>query len=94
MQAVFGRADAWLDWDHYPRDRLWRSLWTVLVSIAGLFRRPGKPLLAPVAQVPATAPVAATPGSPSVLARQTMVVPPRAALARRCRDGRRLRRRC
>ena len=44
VQAVFGRADAWMDWDNFPRDRVWMSLWTVLLSIAGLFRRPGRPL--------------------------------------------------
>jgi cellulose synthase (UDP-forming) len=82
VQAVFGRADAWLDWDRYPKDRIWVSLWTVLVSIAGLFRRSGSPLMAPVAQEPATAPIAARAGAPPVLARQTLVVPPRGAARR------------
>ncbi len=86
VQAVFGRADAWLDWDRYPRDRLWASLWTVLVSIAGLFRRSGKPLMRPVMQEPATAPIAARAGAP-VLARQTLVVAPRAAGRRVARTG-------
>ncbi len=87
VQAVFGRADAWLDWDRYPKDRLWVSLWTVLVSIAGLFRRSGKPLMQPVAQEPATAPIAALIGGPAVLARQTLVVPPRGAAGRMARAG-------
>ena len=41
VQAVFGRADAWLDWARYPVDRPLVSLWNVLVSIRGLFRLPG-----------------------------------------------------
>ncbi|MBV9654407.1 MAG: UDP-forming cellulose synthase catalytic subunit [Acetobacteraceae bacterium] len=79
VQAVFGRADTWLDWDQFPKDRIWHSLWTVLISIAGLFRRPGKPLMAPLHDAPATAPVAARP-SPAVLARESKVLQPRAAL--------------
>jgi cellulose synthase (UDP-forming) len=38
VQAVFGRADAWIDWAAYPVDRPIASLWRVLVSIKGLFR--------------------------------------------------------
>lgn len=79
VQAVFGRADAWVDWDSYPKDRVWVSLWTVLVSIAGLFRRRGTPLLAPVVQEAATAPVAAPSTGPAVLARQTLVIQPGAS---------------
>jgi hypothetical protein len=37
---VFSRADAWLDWADFPKDRPLVSLWRVLVSIGGLFRRP------------------------------------------------------
>ena len=40
MQSVFGRADAWLDWADFPKDRPLVSLWRVLVSIGGLFRKP------------------------------------------------------
>lgn len=43
-QVVFGRADAWLDWSRYPADRPLHSLWSVLVSIKGLFRKPGQML--------------------------------------------------
>lgn len=38
-RVTFGRADAWADWDAYPQDHPLRSLWHVVVSIAGLFRR-------------------------------------------------------
>jgi cellulose synthase (UDP-forming) len=41
IQSVFGRADAWLDWADFPKDRPLVSLWRVLVSIGGLFRVPG-----------------------------------------------------
>jgi cellulose synthase (UDP-forming) len=40
IQSVFGRADAWLDWSDFPKDRPLVSLWRVLVSIGGLFRPP------------------------------------------------------
>jgi cellulose synthase (UDP-forming) len=40
VQSVFGRADAWLDWSDFPKDRPLVSLWRVLVSIGGLFRPP------------------------------------------------------
>ena len=40
IQCVFGRADAWLDWADFPKDRPLMSLWRVLVSIGGLFRPP------------------------------------------------------
>jgi cellulose synthase (UDP-forming) len=79
VQAVFGRADAWLDWDQYPKDRLWRSLMTVLRSIAGLFRRSGTPLLHPPMPERAAAPGASAPADATVMARQTLVLPPRAA---------------
>jgi len=39
VRVVFGRADAWLSWDAYPADKPLRSLWDILVSIIGLFRR-------------------------------------------------------
>ena len=74
VQAVFGRADAWVDWGNYPKDRPLVSLWNVLVSIRGLFRRPGQMLTGPELPQAATAPVAVNPGT---LARQTMVLQPR-----------------
>lgn len=40
IQSVFGRADAWVDWTDFPKDRPLVSLWHVLQSIGGLFRRP------------------------------------------------------
>jgi cellulose synthase (UDP-forming) len=40
VQSVFGRADAWVDWADFPKDRPLVSLWRVLVSIGGLFRGP------------------------------------------------------
>ncbi len=40
IQSVFGRADAWVDWSDFPKDKPLTSLWRVLVSIGGLFRRP------------------------------------------------------
>jgi cellulose synthase (UDP-forming) len=76
VQAVFGRADAWLDWDRYPRDHLGVSLWTVLISIAGLFRRSGRPLISPLEQAPATAAIAIAAGAADVLDRQTLVLRP------------------
>ncbi|MBN8875583.1 MAG: UDP-forming cellulose synthase catalytic subunit [Rhodospirillales bacterium] len=74
VQAVFGRADAWVDWSNYPKDRPLLSLWSVLVSIRGLFRRPGQMFAGPELPQAATAPVATNPGT---LARQTMVLQPR-----------------
>jgi cellulose synthase (UDP-forming) len=67
VRAVFGRADAWLDWDRFPEDRVFASLRTVLSSIRGLFRPRGEPLARPVA-----------PATPQpTLARQTLVIRPR-----------------
>ncbi|MCB8883468.1 UDP-forming cellulose synthase catalytic subunit [Acidisoma cellulosilytica] len=40
IQSVFGRADAWVDWTDFPKDQPLVSLWHVLQSIGGLFRRP------------------------------------------------------
>jgi cellulose synthase (UDP-forming) len=80
VQVVFGRTDAWADWDHFPRDRVLVSLWTVLLSIAGLFRRPGKSMVTPVSQTPPTAPLAESGAeSGAKLDKQTLVLPPRAA---------------
>jgi cellulose synthase (UDP-forming) len=75
VQAVFGRADAWVDWSSYPVDRPLISLWNVLVSIRGLFRRPGKIVaVSDLGPPPATAPVAVASGT---LARQSLVLRPR-----------------
>lgn len=38
VRAVFGRADAWLNWSNFERDRPLLSLWRVLQSVGGLFR--------------------------------------------------------
>jgi cellulose synthase (UDP-forming) len=42
VRAVFGRADAWSEWAAYSLDRPLHSLWTVIVSIRGLFRPPDR----------------------------------------------------
>ncbi|HEY0182562.1 MAG TPA: cellulose biosynthesis cyclic di-GMP-binding regulatory protein BcsB, partial [Rhodopila sp.] len=79
VQAVFGRADAWLDWNRYPVDRPLVSLWNVLVSIRGLFRPPGRLIAtADAGPQPATAPAVAASGT---LARQSFMLRPRAASA-------------
>ncbi|MGE0226135.1 MAG: UDP-forming cellulose synthase catalytic subunit [Acetobacteraceae bacterium] len=75
VRLVFGRADAWVDWDRYPKDRPMVSLWQVLVSILGLFRPAGRPLVA--SDLPAaTAPVAIRSGT---LTPQSLVLRPRTA---------------
>lgn len=38
VQAVFGRADAWVDWDEGRRDRPLRAFLEVMRSVSGLFR--------------------------------------------------------
>ena len=76
VQLVFGRADAWLDWDRFPTDRPLASLWEVLVSIRGLFRPKGQ--LLTVSDLPeAVLPV--RPVAEGTLARQSLVLPPRGA---------------
>ncbi|AQU88167.1 cellulose synthase catalytic subunit (UDP-forming) [Komagataeibacter nataicola] len=42
VRFVFGRADAWLQWNNYEDDRPLRSLWSLLLSIKALFRNKGK----------------------------------------------------
>jgi cellulose synthase (UDP-forming) len=75
VQAVFGRADAWVDWSRYPLDRPLVSLWNVLVSIRGLFRLRGQPLATFDQELrPATAPIVTKAGT---LARQSLVLRPR-----------------
>jgi cellulose synthase (UDP-forming) len=75
VQAVFGRADAWLDWSRYPTDRPLVSLWNVLVSIRGLLRPPGRMIAAADAgPQPATAPGVVATGT---LARQSLMLRPR-----------------
>jgi cellulose synthase (UDP-forming) len=79
VQAVFGRADAWVDWNRYPADRPMASLWSVLVSIRGLFRRRGRLIGADdLGPQPATAPAVVAPGT---LARQSLVLRPRSLSA-------------
>ena len=40
VRAFFGRPDAWLSWDHWPKDRPLRSLLTVILATAdAVFRR-------------------------------------------------------
>ncbi len=76
IQAVFGRADAWIDWNRYPMDRPLVSLWNVLVSIRGLFRPPGKLVaVSDLGPQQATAPATVAKGT---LARQSLVLRPRA----------------
>ncbi len=77
VQLVFGRADAWLDWDRFPPDRPLASLLEVLVSIRGLFRPKGQ-LLA-VSELPAMAMAASRPVAEGTLARQSLVLAPRGA---------------
>ena len=74
VQLVFGRADAWVDWNRYPVDRPLKSLWNVLVSIRGLFRLPGQAIAASSVPPAATAPVATATGT---LARQSLMLRPR-----------------
>ncbi|TDH59444.1 UDP-forming cellulose synthase catalytic subunit, partial [Dankookia rubra] len=38
VRAVFGRADAWVDWDDVRRDRPLRAFLEVMRSVSGLFR--------------------------------------------------------
>ncbi len=78
MQLVFGRPDAWLDWDQFPDDKPLASLWRVLVSIRGLFRPKGQLLAA--SDLPAKTPPA-QPVAEGTLARQSFVLPPRGAVA-------------
>ena len=44
VQAVFGRADAWIGWSAQPLDQPLVSLWRVLMSIRGLFRPRDRPV--------------------------------------------------
>jgi cellulose synthase (UDP-forming) len=75
VQAVFGRADAWVDWARYPVDRPLVSLWTVLVSIRGLFRFRGR-LIAVAHPEPEVAMAVVTTAT-GTLARQSLVLRPR-----------------
>jgi cellulose synthase (UDP-forming) len=76
-RVVFGRADAWTDWDAFPVDRPLRSLFHVLISIRGLFRPRAR---LSKQDIPAVDAAIAAAGS-GKLARQTLVVPPRRTLA-------------
>ncbi|KON64138.1 cellulose synthase catalytic subunit [Komagataeibacter europaeus] len=42
VRFVFGRADAWLQWNNYEDDRPLRSLWSLILSIKALFRKKGQ----------------------------------------------------
>ena len=75
VQLVFGRPDAWTEWNRYPVDRPLVSLLNVLASIKGFFRLPGN-LLRSGVRTAAAQPQGA---NPAVLARQTMVLQPRTA---------------
>ncbi|CAH2599764.1 Cellulose synthase catalytic subunit [UDP-forming] / Cyclic di-GMP-binding domain [Rhodovastum atsumiense] len=75
VQVVFGRADAWLEWDRYEKDRPLLSLWRVLVSIRGLFRPRGQ-FLAP-SDPPPPPPALARSGAGGTLSRQSYMLPPR-----------------
>jgi cellulose synthase (UDP-forming) len=75
VQAVFGRADAWLDWNRYPPDRPLISLWNVLVSIRGLFRPAGR--LIAGAETEAQSATAAPAVATGTLARQSLMLRPR-----------------
>ena len=82
VEVVFGRADAWTDWDRFPLDRPLASLWQVLVSIRGLFRRPGSAVSRPDergAAGPAEAAADGVPVPAQTLSRQTFVLRPQAA---------------
>lgn len=72
-QLVFGRADAWTDWNRYPVDRPVASFWHVLVSIGGLFRPRGRSIA--ISDLP-TAP-SRTPATDATLARQSLLLRPR-----------------
>jgi cellulose synthase (UDP-forming) len=61
VQAVFGRADAWADWQDSKLDQPVASLWRVLVSIGGLFRPPS--------QADATREAGPPPAEPALRAR-------------------------
>jgi cellulose synthase (UDP-forming) len=40
IRAVFGRADAWADWNQYPVDRPLASLRDLLISVFSVFKKP------------------------------------------------------
>jgi cellulose synthase (UDP-forming) len=40
IRAVFGRADAWLDWNDYAPDKPFGSLKALLISVFSVFRKP------------------------------------------------------
>ena len=45
VRFVFGRADAWLQWNDYEHDRPLRSLWSLILSIKALFRKKGRMMI-------------------------------------------------
>ena len=85
VQAVFGRADAWTDWNAYPLDRPLASLYRVLISIGGLFRPPdsaprrpagGGPAMPSRRQLVGTAAAVALMMMPAAAHPQTFSAPP------------------
>jgi cellulose synthase (UDP-forming) len=75
VQLLFGRADAWIDWDNYPVDRPLVSLRNVLVSIRGLFRGAGQPIGDAEAAPPPA--IASKPVATGTIKRQSLMLRPR-----------------
>jgi len=90
VRAVFGRADAWVDWDEVRQDRPLRAFLEVIRSVTGLFRggsqlsllfrigRRSAPKAKATPGVPAVpaAPVVAAPAAPPAAAPKATIVPP------------------
>ncbi|WP_424813530.1 UDP-forming cellulose synthase catalytic subunit [Roseococcus sp. YIM B11640] len=69
VRAFFGRPDAWLHWDHFPKDRPLRSLANVLACTRdAVFRKYRFGLLRPAARPIAAAPAAQAPRVSDVVA--------------------------
>lgn len=77
VQLVFGRADAWVDWDKFKVDRPLASLWEVLISIRALFRRPGRSLGGAPGSTMTSADLPPAPTNSAILAKQTLILRPR-----------------
>jgi cellulose synthase (UDP-forming) len=72
VQLIFGRADAWTDWDSFKVDRPLASLWEVLVSIRALFRRRGRTL----GNAMTAADLPPAPTTSTTLPKRTMILRP------------------